>query len=76
MARSIIRKPSFKKSILARTSGRATRAIKKAFIPGYGTKGRGIITNPSKAAYNKVYRATSWTIFDVLKFMFTGKMKD
>lgn len=30
MARSVIRKPSIKKSISARTTGRATRAVKKA----------------------------------------------
>lgn len=34
-----MRKPSIKKSISARTTGRAKRAIKKALIPGYGKKG-------------------------------------
>ena len=43
MARSIIRKPSLKKSISARTTGRAKRAVKKAVIPGYGKKGTGWI---------------------------------
>lgn len=73
MARKLIRTPSIKKSISARTKGRATRAIKKAIIPGYGKKGRGIITNPQKAMYNKAYNATSWGIMDIFKFMFTGK---
>jgi hypothetical protein len=54
-----IRKPSIKKSISARTTGRAKRAIKKAIIPGYGRKGMGWLTNPRKAAYNKVYRKTT-----------------
>lgn len=32
MARSVIRKPSIKKSISSRTKGRATRAVKKAVL--------------------------------------------
>ena len=67
MARSVIRKPSLKKSISARTKGRATRSIKKAIIPGYGKKGMGWIKNPKKAAYNKVYNKTSFSIFDIFK---------
>ncbi|WP_312288088.1 hypothetical protein [Terrisporobacter sp.] len=67
MARSVIRKPSLKKSISARTTGRAKRTVKKAIIPGYGKKGMGWITNPKKAAYNKVYNKTSFSIFDILK---------
>ena len=38
-----MRKPSIKKSIKARTTGKAKRAIKKAVVPGYGKKGTGII---------------------------------
>ena len=34
-----MRKPSIKKSISARTTGKAKRAVKKAVIPGYGKKG-------------------------------------
>lgn len=33
-----LRTPSLKKSISARTTGRAKRTIKKALIPGYGKK--------------------------------------
>lgn len=54
------RKPSIKKSISARTKGRAKRAVKKAIIPGYGKRGMGWITNPKKAAYNKMYRRTTF----------------
>ena len=36
-----MRKPSWKKSLSARTKGRATRAVKRALIPGYGKKGMG-----------------------------------
>ncbi|SEK36345.1 hypothetical protein SAMN04488700_1806 [Carnobacterium iners] len=62
-----LRKPSIKKSISARTTGRAKRAFKKAVIPGYGKKGMGWIKNPKKAAYNKVYKKTSFSIFDLFK---------
>lgn len=34
-----MRKPSCRKSLSARTKGRATRAIKRAIIPGYGKRG-------------------------------------
>ena len=47
-----MRTPSIKKSIKARTTGKAKRAVKKALIPGYGKKGAGWIKNPKKAAYN------------------------
>lgn len=33
-----MRKPSLKKSLKARTTGAAKRAIKKSVIPGYGNK--------------------------------------
>ena len=59
--------PSLKKSIKARTTGRAKRAVKKVVIPGYGKKGVGWIKNPKKAAYNKVYKKTSFSIFDLFK---------
>lgn len=62
-----MRTPSFKKSIKARTTGRAKRTVKKAVIPGYGKKSVGWIKNPKKAAYNKVYKKTSFSIFDLFK---------
>ena len=62
-----IRKPSLRKSISARTTGRAKRAVKKALIPRYGKKGTGIIKNPRKALYNKVYHKTTFSIFDLFK---------
>ena len=33
-----MRTPSWKKSLSARTKGRATRAVKRALIPGYGKR--------------------------------------
>lgn len=62
-----MRKPSLRKSIAARTTGRAKRAVTKALIPGYGRKGMGWITNPRKALYNKVYRKTTFSIFDIFR---------
>lgn len=62
-----MRKLSPKRSFRARTKGRAKRAVKKALIPGYGKKGMGWIKNPKKAAYNKVYHKTSFSIFDLFK---------
>lgn len=62
-----LRTPSFKRSFSARTTGRAKRAIKKALIPGYGKKGVGWLRDPHKAAYNKVYKKTSFSIWDLFK---------
>jgi len=62
-----VRTPSLKKSLKARTTGKAKRAVKKALIPGYGKKGMGWIKNPKKAAYNKVYNKTSFSLFDLFK---------
>ena len=57
-----LRKPSLKKSFKAMTTGKAKRKLKKALIPGYGKKGTGLIKNPKKAIYNKVYnKATNTT---------------
>ena len=62
-----IRKPSLKRSFKARTTCKAKRRIKKALIPGYGKKGMGWIKSPKKAAYNKVYRKTSFSFGGLLK---------
>ncbi len=62
-----MRKPSVKRSIKARTTGRAKRTIKKTINPLYGKKGMGLVKNPKKAVYNKVYKKTSFSIFDLLK---------
>lgn len=62
-----MRKPSIKKSIKARTTGKVKRAVKKAVIPGYGKKGMGWIKNPKRAAYNKVYHKTTFSLWDLFK---------
>ena len=61
-----MRKPSWKKSLSALTTGRAKRAIKRAVIPGYGKRGMGWL-HPQKALYNRVYRRTTFSIFDLAK---------
>lgn len=67
-----MRKPSWKKSLSARTTERAKRAIKRAIIPGYGRRGMGLL-HPKRALYNKVYRKTTFSIFDLLKTSSGGR---
>lgn len=62
-----MRKPSLRKSISARTTGRAKRALKKALLPGYGKKGSGWLKNPKKAAYNNIYKKNTFSIKDLFK---------
>lgn len=54
-----IRKPSLKKSIAARTS---VKRIVKNSLGLRAPRGYGWLTNPKKAAYNRVYNRTtiSW----------------
>lgn len=61
-----IRKPSVKRSISARTTGKLKREVKKAVNPMYGKKGMGYINNPQKAVYNKVYNKTSVGVKDII----------
>ena len=61
------RTPSLKRSLKARTTGKAKRTLKKALIPGYGSKGMGWFKSPKKATYNKVYKKTSFSLFDLFK---------
>ena len=61
-----MRKPNVSKSVSARTKGKATRAVKKAVIPGYGKKGMGWL-HPKKKVYNAVYKKTTFSVFDLFK---------
>lgn len=54
-----VRTPSVKKSISARTTGRAKRTFKRIANPFYGKNGMGWIRNPKKAAYGKIYNKTT-----------------
>lgn len=62
-----IRKPSLKKSISARTTGRAKRKLKRMVNPFYGKKGVGFIKNPSKSIKAKIYRKTTISAKDASK---------
>ena len=53
------RKPSLRRSISARTKGRATRAIKRAIIPNYGKPGMGW-AHPKRKLYNTIYHKTTF----------------
>ncbi len=57
-----IRKPSIKKSVKARTTGKVKRKMKSSVNPMYGKKGMGWVNNPKKAAYNKVYNKTTRSV--------------
>ena len=57
------RKPSVSKSISSRTTGRVTRTVKSTYVPNYGRKGNGYITNPRRACYNKVYHKATRSCF-------------
>jgi hypothetical protein len=62
-----IRKPSIRKSIAARTS------VKRMVRQSLGLKaprGYGWLTNPKKAAYNRVYNRTSVSFWAVLRKLF------
>jgi hypothetical protein len=62
-----VRKPSIKKSIKARTTGKAKRTIKSSVNPLYGKKGMGWVNDPKKVAYNKVYNKTTVGVKDITK---------
>ena len=61
-----VRKPSIKRSIKARTTGKIKRKMKSAVNPFYGKKGVGLVNNPKKAVYNKVYNKTTIGVKDVI----------
>lgn len=61
-----MRIPSLKKSLSARTKGRATCAVKKALIPGYGRKGMGWL-HPKRKLYDAAYKRTTFGLFDLFK---------
>jgi hypothetical protein len=59
--------PSVTRSVKARTTGRAKRAVKRSVIPLYSKKGVEWVKNPKRAGYNKVYHKTSFSIWDLFK---------
>ena len=57
-----IRKPSPTRSLRARTTGRLTRASRRAINPWYGKKGAGIINDPRRAVKNAIYSRTTASV--------------
>lgn len=55
-----MRKPNLKKRVKARTTGKIKRSVKKSVNPLYGKKGMGLVNNPKRAVYNKVYNKTTF----------------
>lgn len=53
------RTPNLEKKLKAKTTGAVKRKVKSAVNPLYGKKGIGIITDPKKALYNKIYNKTT-----------------
>lgn len=64
-----VRKPSIKKSVKARTTGRVKRAAKRSVNPVYGKKGTGFAKNPSRSVKNAVYHRTTIGVGDILDDM-------
>ncbi|RAZ82954.1 hypothetical protein DPM33_33960 [Mesorhizobium hawassense] len=65
-----IRRPSLKRSLAARTS--VKRMVKQSF----GLKaprGMGWVTDPKRAAYNRVYDRTTVSFWSLLKRLFGGR---
>lgn len=58
-----MRKPSIKKSIAARTS---TKRIINNALGLKAPRGYGWVTNPKKAAYNRVYTRTTFSFGEIL----------
>lgn len=65
-----IRKPSIKRSIRARTTGRLKRRVKRTLNPFYGKRGMGFIFSPFKAAYGWIYRCVTIGIPKLLRMLF------
>lgn len=62
-----VRKPNISKSVKARTTGKVKRQVKKSVNPLYGKNGKGVISDPKKAAYNAVYNRTTVGVSDILQ---------
>ena len=62
-----MRKPSVKRMIKARTTGRAKRAVKKTVIPGYGRRGMGFVKNPKRSVKGAIYRRTTFSVWDLFR---------
>lgn len=64
-----MRKPSIKKSVKARTTGKVKKEVKSTVNPLYGEKGSGFVKDPSRSVRNSIYKKTSFGIGDILKMI-------
>lgn len=62
-----MRKPSVKKAVRAKTTGKIKRKAKKAANPLYGKKGTGALKHPMKSAKAKVYKKTTFSLLSLFK---------
>ena len=62
-----MRKPSLNKMVKARTTTKLKKSVKCSVKPLYGKKGMGWVNDPKKAAYNKVYKKTTFSFWDLFK---------
>ena len=60
-----LRTPSVKKMAKARTAGKINRKLKSSVNPLYGKSGMGVVNDPKKAIYNKVYNQTTVSAKDI-----------
>lgn len=59
-----MRKPSLRKSIAARTS---TKRLVRNALGLKAPRGYGWLTNPRRAAYNRVYDRTTFSFWSILR---------
>lgn len=65
------RTPNLKSRVKARTTGKVKRKMKRSVNPLYGKKGMGLLRNPKKSIYNRIYRRTTISA-DKAGGLFTG----
>ena len=56
-----MRKPSLKRSLKARTTGKMKRAFKRKTNPFYGKKGMGLIRDAKRKTNKQIYKKTKFT---------------
>lgn len=62
-----MRKPNLKKVVKSKTTGAIKRKAKKAVNPLYEKNGMGFVKDPKKAVKNKVYKKTTFSLWDLFK---------
>ena len=65
-----LRRPSLRRMISARTSPK--RYLRHS-LGLKAPRGWGWLTNPRRAAYNRVYNRTTFSVLDLLRMIFGGK---